>query len=125
MVVGIPWCFSDASVSQGGSTCPSSIAESERIDCHPESGATETECLARGCYWCTSSTPNVPWCFAPKQNGYRIVGTPTATAKGWTLDLRRINTPSWYGSDVTNIRMDVEYHTLERLRVKVRLQFHT
>lgn len=119
--VGIPWCFTDRAVSQGGNVCPSSIAETERIDCHPDFGATQARCLARGCYWCSATGSGVPWCYTPQENGYRMVGNPVATAKGWTVNLSRVNTPSWFGSDIANLRVDVEYHTEERLRIKVLL----
>ncbi|XP_039263188.2 uncharacterized protein LOC120339174 [Styela clava] len=50
--------------SQSGSTsCVTTIAESARVDCHSEAGATEARCRCRGCQWCVSSTAGVPWCF--------------------------------------------------------------
>ncbi|XP_065410413.1 sucrase-isomaltase, intestinal-like isoform X1 [Chrysemys picta bellii] len=45
------------------STCPTTISEDLRQDCHPEPGATETSCISRGCRWCETSAPNVPFCF--------------------------------------------------------------
>ncbi|KAG6936043.1 maltase-glucoamylase, partial [Chelydra serpentina] len=45
------------------STCPTTISEDRRQDCHPEPGATETACISRGCRWCETSAPNVPFCF--------------------------------------------------------------
>lgn len=46
-------------------------------------------------------------------------GIPVPTLKGYQVDLLRVNTPSWYGADVTAIRVDVEFHTDSRLRVKI------
>lgn len=48
-----------------------------------------------------------------------MVGNPVATPKGYQVDLQRISTPSWYGSDIAQIRLDIEYHTESRLRVKI------
>uniref|UniRef100_A0A8C3TIP6 P-type domain-containing protein n=1 Tax=Chelydra serpentina TaxID=8475 RepID=A0A8C3TIP6_CHESE len=45
------------------STCPTTISEDRRQDCHPEPGATETACISRGCRWCETSALNVPFCF--------------------------------------------------------------
>nr|XP_025039028.1 maltase-glucoamylase, intestinal-like [Pelodiscus sinensis] len=45
------------------SICPATISEHLRQDCHPEPGATESSCISRGCWWCETSTPNVPYCF--------------------------------------------------------------
>ncbi|CAH1264817.1 MGAM [Branchiostoma lanceolatum] len=59
---GPPWCFFDDSCGDS-STCPSCIPESQREDCHPDPGMTESSCAARGCVYCSSTTPNVPWCF--------------------------------------------------------------
>jgi hypothetical protein len=116
----VPWCFNDSSVSLGGELCASDIPLSERIDCHPEFGATQERCLARGCFWC-SSTPSdgTPWCFMPREQGYRVVGDITDTVKGYSATLQRIDTPSWYGSDINTVLLEVEFHTADRLRIKV------
>uniref|UniRef100_A0A8C8SMD3 P-type domain-containing protein n=1 Tax=Pelusios castaneus TaxID=367368 RepID=A0A8C8SMD3_9SAUR len=45
------------------SACPTTISEDLRRDCHPEPGATEAACLNRGCRWCETSTPYIPFCF--------------------------------------------------------------
>lgn len=52
------------------------------------------------------------------------MGAVSDTAKGYTATLERVNTPSRYGSDVQTIRIDWEFHTAERLRVKVRVEIH-
>ncbi|XP_071846318.1 sucrase-isomaltase, intestinal-like isoform X2 [Apostichopus japonicus] len=43
--------------------CPTELTETEREDCHPEEGASESACTARGCEWCEAETQGVPWCF--------------------------------------------------------------
>ena len=63
--VDVPFCFSDDRFSQGGALCPSDIAVSERIDCHPEPNVSQDTCLKRGCYYCegtrmTSHSLNLP-----------------------------------------------------------------
>jgi len=115
---GIPFCFSDPLVSLGGELCPASIPLNERIDCHPEPGATAKACVARGCYWCLNGPAGTPGCFQPREQGYRVQGAVTDTAKGHTATLTRVNTPSWYGADVGTVKLDVEYQTDSRLRIK-------
>jgi len=117
---GVPWCFSDTSVSLGGEWCPSDIPVKERVDCFPEPGASAAACVARGCFWCSSSpSDGTPWCFAPREQGYRVLGGIQTTAKGYTARLQRINTPSWYGSEFEYVTLTVEFNTESRLRIKV------
>jgi peptide methionine sulfoxide reductase MsrA len=100
--------------------CVAEIPQAERIDCYPGPGATVTACLARGCFWC-EATPDgeAPWCFRPLEQGYRIVGDVVDTAKGYSATLERVNTPSWYGSNIQTVLLEVEFHTEDRLRIKV------
>ncbi|XP_037703405.1 sucrase-isomaltase, intestinal-like [Choloepus didactylus] len=37
---------------------------SERVDCHPEPGANEVNCKSRGCHWCASEIPSIPFRFS-------------------------------------------------------------
>jgi alpha-glucosidase (family GH31 glycosyl hydrolase) len=48
-----------------------------------------------------------------------MVGNPVDTAKGYRVTLQRVRTPSWYGADVDQVTVDVEFHTDSRLRVKI------
>ena len=41
------------------------------------------------------------------------------TALGFQLQLRRIDTPSWFGGDFATVQLDVEFQTDHRLRLKV------
>jgi alpha-glucosidase (family GH31 glycosyl hydrolase) len=117
---GVPWCFHDSTVSQGGQFCPSEadVPLSERIDCHPDYGATVEACVGRGCYWC-DETPDdgTPYCFMPPEQGYRLVDI-VQTAKGYEVTLTRVNTPSWYGLDFRNVLLEIEFQTDDRLRIK-------
>ena len=53
-------CHVTPSKQQG---CPVSIADADRRDCHPWPFVTQSSCEARGCVWCSSPTPGVPYCF--------------------------------------------------------------
>ena len=49
-------------------------ADSKRVDCHPEGGATEASCWARGCTWAPGER-GAPWCFYPENyKHYNQVG---------------------------------------------------
>lgn len=57
------------------------------MDCHPQPGASQERCEARGCIWCTTDVPNAPWCFFPEDSpyGYSLGGNAEKTDKGWRL----------------------------------------
>jgi len=97
------------------------IPYAERIDCSPDTSPTRSLCLARGCFWC-DSTPSdgTPKCFRPREQGYRLVGDVIETDKGFRATLEHIDTPSWFGNDIKNVLLDVEFQTSDRLRIKVR-----
>ncbi|ELU14503.1 hypothetical protein CAPTEDRAFT_200669 [Capitella teleta] len=118
---GIPWCFYDDSVNQGGRACPVDYPINERVDCQPESHSANPDpeaCVARGCYWCSTGT-SAPSCFVPAEHGYRMVGQPEETGKGYRVIIRRINYPSWFGSDANVVQVDIEFQADERLRIKL------
>uniref|UniRef100_A0A8C3QIF6 alpha-glucosidase n=1 Tax=Cyanoderma ruficeps TaxID=181631 RepID=A0A8C3QIF6_9PASS len=46
------------------------VAVQKRIDCHPQPGASQEACEARGCTWCSTDVPNAPWCFFPEDSPY-------------------------------------------------------
>ena len=75
-------------------------------------------CSRRGCYYCETTTVNVPWCFLPRSHGYRQTSKED-NEDGFTLQLERVNTPSWFGADLNNLRFDVIYHNNERLQIRV------
>ncbi|XP_061414169.1 sucrase-isomaltase, intestinal-like [Lethenteron reissneri] len=115
---GVPWCF-----HAPGDTCGSDqlVEDAERVDCHPEKGATEAACRARGCRWCPASAAGAPWCFIPRDGsyGYAMRGAPQKTAKGWRVDLQKLHSSSLFGADVEIIALEAEFHTADRLRIKV------
>ncbi|EPQ17307.1 Sucrase-isomaltase, intestinal [Myotis brandtii] len=56
-----------------------------RVDCHPQPGASREVCEAKGCVWCSTTVANVPWCFYPADgpHGYTMKDVPQKTAQGW------------------------------------------
>ena len=80
----MPWCFNDGAVSMGGEFCPADLGWSvgEIIDCWPKTDVSKEHCLAKGCYWCPGQQDAEPWCYAPKEYGYRMVGEPVETPNG-------------------------------------------
>ena len=114
--------FFDKSLSSAD--CRDDI-DSKRFDCYPENGASQEECEIRGCCWKVATNKrhevtvplNVPYCFYPKNFGYRIVNEQE-TATGILLDLQ-MQQPGPYGVDVENLRVNVYFETEYRVRVKV------
>ena len=50
-----------------------------------------------------------------------MVGDPIETAKGYQVNLQRINYPAITGEEMQQVQVDVEFQENERLRIKVRL----
>ena len=59
-----------------------------------------------------------PWCFAPKQLGY-VATSVVDTELGIQVQLQRIATPSWFGSDFSSVVLEIEFQTEDRVRLKV------
>uniref|UniRef100_A0A8C2T861 Sucrase-isomaltase, intestinal-like n=1 Tax=Coturnix japonica TaxID=93934 RepID=A0A8C2T861_COTJA len=95
--------------SYGSSTEQCTVPVARRVDCHPQPGATQENCEARGCTWCATDIPNAPSCFFSEDSGY-----------GYSLvTLDKRSTVSLFGNDISPIVMDVEFQTKDRLRFKV------
>uniref|UniRef100_A0A669P051 P-type domain-containing protein n=1 Tax=Phasianus colchicus TaxID=9054 RepID=A0A669P051_PHACC len=43
------------------STEQCTVPAARRVNCHPQPGATQQSCEARGCTWCVTDVPNAPW----------------------------------------------------------------
>ena len=109
-------------------------ADSKRFDCYPDSGATEDKCEGRGCCWKEASqlsnayefrikVPlNVPYCFYPKNFGYKLVNKQE-TDTGFLLDLQ-MQQKGPYGGDIGNLKVDVRLETEYRVHVKVFFFFY-
>ncbi|KAJ6650906.1 hypothetical protein lerEdw1_001919, partial [Lerista edwardsae] len=53
------------------------------------------------------------------QDGYSLSGQPEKTAKGWRVVLSRNGAASRFGNDISQIALDVEFQTKDRLRFKI------
>ncbi|XP_031459607.1 sucrase-isomaltase, intestinal-like [Phasianus colchicus] len=107
--------------SHGSSTEQCTVPAARRVNCHPQPGATQQSCEARGCTWCVTDVPNAPWCFFSEDStyGYSLARSMEKTAKGWRVTLDKRSTLSLFGDDISPIVMDVEFQTKDRLRFKV------
>uniref|UniRef100_A0A8C9FD89 P-type domain-containing protein n=1 Tax=Pavo cristatus TaxID=9049 RepID=A0A8C9FD89_PAVCR len=61
------------------------VPAARRVNCHPQPGATQQSCEARGCTWCATDIPNAPSCFFSEDStyGYSLARSTEKTAKGW------------------------------------------
>uniref|UniRef100_A0A3Q0RZK0 P-type domain-containing protein n=1 Tax=Amphilophus citrinellus TaxID=61819 RepID=A0A3Q0RZK0_AMPCI len=99
-------------------TCPS-IPLGERVDCFPESGASEEKCQERGCCWSPRDESNVPWCFFPTNHGYTVESQETSDAYVMKAKLTRMESPSLFGGHIKELALDAEMQTNNRLRFKI------
>ncbi|XP_066489729.1 sucrase-isomaltase, intestinal-like [Tiliqua scincoides] len=53
------------------------------------------------------------------QDGYSLSRKPEKTTKGWRVVLSRHGATSRYGNDISQIALDVEFQTKDRLRFKI------
>ena len=96
--------------------------ESDRFDCWPEYvGATKAKCEARGCCWKSATTHGPPYCFFPANySGYTASNVQT-TGEGITADLTKTTaSPTLFPPDIKKLKLQVDFQTESRLRVKVR-----
>ncbi|XP_010220406.1 PREDICTED: maltase-glucoamylase, intestinal-like, partial [Tinamus guttatus] len=110
-----------------------------RIDCHPQPGASQEGCEARGCIWSSTEVPNAPWCFFPEDSpyGYSLAGNAEKTTKGLSVyvlgavvigikkcfsrrvTLNKLQKLSLFGNDISPVVIDVEFQKSDRLRFKI------
>lgn len=95
------------------------IPEAQRIDCYPQEGANEQNCLERGCLWCPAQV-GTPWCHLPTTYGYRMIGEPVDLPNGIQVNLSRATNISYVGGDAELITATFDFQSDERLRIKVR-----
>lgn len=129
LVKGLLLIFLIIDLSRQSEEKCSNFKDAEKFDCNPENGSNEASCLKRGCCWASKQSSHrqahdhfppldVPWCHYPKNfGGYEYVNM-TTTDQGAFAFLKR-NFPSPYPRDVQILRMNVEYQTADRVRVKV------
>lgn len=101
----------------------------QRVDCYPEAPYSFGEdirdkCLQRNCWFESSSTPNVPWCFYPTSSfGYTMTGQAEQTTTGLKINLRRLTTHrSPYPDPVDNLVLTVDFVNPKILNFKIRDQ---
>lgn len=98
--------------------CPTELVD--RVDCYPEGSPSQAACSSRGCCWSfTDNERGPPPCFFPTYYGYESQVVPVKDGNSWSIFLRRIKTPSLFGTDVENIAVLIEEQTRNRLRIKV------
>lgn len=75
------------------------------------------------CLWEERRESGPPPCVYPDGRGYRMVGVPSKTRGGVSVLLERINAPLIVASPAfSKLRLSVEYHTRDRLRLKVQIR---
>ncbi|XP_049339266.1 sucrase-isomaltase, intestinal [Astyanax mexicanus] len=98
--------------------CPN-IATAERVDCHPEPGASQLRCQQRGCCWNPLDQTNVPWCYFPRNHGYTVISEKRLDSRNVQVSLKRMDSPSLYGADIVDLSFTAEMQTENRLRFKI------
>ncbi|KAG3277340.1 maltase-glucoamylase, intestinal-like [Ictidomys tridecemlineatus] len=97
------------------------IRDEEKIDCYPdEHGASEANCIARGCAWEESSSVGVPHCYFV--NDLYSVSNVQYNSHGATADISL--KPSVYANTfpstpVNPLHLQVTYHKDEMLQFKI------
>ncbi|KAL3992154.1 werner syndrome ATP-dependent helicase [Sarotherodon galilaeus] len=99
-------------------TCPS-MPLGERVDCFPDSGASQEKCQERGCCWSPRDESNVPWCFFPTNYGYTVESQETPNSYAIKAKLTRMESPSLFGQHIKELAIDAEMQTKNRLRFKI------
>ncbi|XP_037382547.1 sucrase-isomaltase, intestinal [Talpa occidentalis] len=105
----------------GPGKCPSELNDpvNERINCIPEQHPTKEICAKRGCCWRPWNNTIVPWCFFASNHGYQALGKTTTTSTGLEAKLKRIPSPTLFGSDINNLLLTTESQTRNRLHFKI------
>ncbi|XP_015118649.1 lysosomal alpha-glucosidase isoform X2 [Diachasma alloeum] len=104
------------------------VSRNMRFDCHPENGASELSCMARGCCWDAFSSQHneiykeiplgVPYCFYPPDWHLYEYERINETKDGFEGSLRNI-APSFYKKDISVIRLKTSEIGTNILRVKM------
>ena len=110
-------------VGVAGNTC--AIEDSVKTDCAGGMQTVNAEnCLARGCCWQQSYTNHgVPWCYytgGDSVAGYDLKSMATTqTGFSGRLSLRSTNGVKAYGPDITDLALNVVFHTEDVVQVKI------
>lgn len=112
-MAGVPWCFFNTT------NLPEGIADEERVNCIPEGGFSPNKCTDRGCSFANVENPSAPMCYFDNEKyGYKMVGEASATAGGYTVMLKRMESGSLFGKDVDDLQLDVTFDSNSRLHIK-------
>ncbi|KAJ8280469.1 hypothetical protein GJAV_G00054930 [Gymnothorax javanicus] len=98
--------------------CPK-IALGARVDCFPDAGASQSNCIARGCCWQPLNESSVPWCFFPTNHGYQVISQQSPTRTTFHALLKRMPSPSLFGADIEELVFHHEMQTANRFRFKI------
>lgn len=99
-----------------------SVDEQLRNDCG-FSGITQGQCEAKGCCWNPASSSEYPWCFFPDSRvcgDYRVRDALNPLPGVLELNLEMTGEGcGYYGDDIPQLVVRVEYQTEDILRVKI------
>ncbi|NWR45697.1 MGA protein, partial [Regulus satrapa] len=79
----------------------------------------QNTCSLRGCCWSPQSDTRVPWCFFSPNHGYKVQGSQRSTQAGFEATLKRLPSPSLFGSDIQTVLLTAEYQTQNRFHFKI------
>jgi hypothetical protein len=97
-----------------------------RVDCFPDSGPTQAQCLSRGCLWENPIGAGIPACYIPKEKGgYGQTDPPSALSDSVTrYSLSRLSSKptdfSIYGGDIDHLNVQVSVSGTDLIRVTIR-----
>ena len=99
--------------------CPTNMPEADRLDCHPQLGASEEACIALGCCWnSTRSVSTVAACFFPPSYvGYEVTSIVEGQDRTQVILNRR--QPSGLKNDSQTVRVDIVAIDNQRLRILI------
>ena len=98
----------------------------ERLDCYPEYGSNEKDCVNRGCCWSPPSNPNIdisnykidePYCYYPNNFlTYQVVdGGLKSDNSGHSYTLRK-NSTGFRPNEILKLEASIIFETDKRLR---------
>ncbi|XP_044210999.1 maltase-glucoamylase, intestinal [Thunnus albacares] len=117
-VTGEPGVIKDETTEVFVPQCPN-IPLAERVDCFPDAGASKLKCEQRGCCWGPLDERNVPWCFFSTNHGYTVESVEEPDPYVIKAHLKRMASPSLFGSDVQELSFHAEMQSNNRLRFKI------
>ncbi|KAK7797627.1 hypothetical protein U0070_006683, partial [Myodes glareolus] len=97
------------------------IEDQEKIDCYPdEQGASEVNCIARGCIWEESSSSGVPYCYFVNEL-YSVSNIKSGSNEA-TADISLKASPfsnAFPSTPVNSLKLQVIYHKNDMLQFKI------